>query len=188
MQNTTEWKSSVYCFEARGGLSLLVYLKCGFMEAFGKRLQKQELELKINKVIIFYPLSLPDRHPSHELWDVKQLPIRDTQQLPPGCAAQLPEDLPRNLSTVLNLLWENRRSERANCMSLMFAETSSLSKKQVSKEPPCCFTLGGEVTAPTQTRVMHPTLFREFMSRQCSQLQGWILQMNSVLNSTFNEG
>lgn len=52
MQNTTEWNSSVYCFEAQGVLSLLVHLKSGFMEAFGKRRQKQDLELTINKAMM----------------------------------------------------------------------------------------------------------------------------------------
>lgn len=52
MQNTTEWKSSVYRFEAQVFLSLLVHLKCGFMEAFGKRLQKQESEPTINRAMM----------------------------------------------------------------------------------------------------------------------------------------
>lgn len=156
MQNTMEWKSSVYCFEPQGVLSLLVHLKCSFMEAFGKRLPKQESELKINKAVmwqtIFHPLSFPNWHPSHELWDVRQLPIRDTQQL--QCEHTMPglytHHSPQSISLITFPLCFGKtgdhKAQIAWLMGLMFAEHSSLSNK-VSKEPPCCFVWGGEVTA-----------------------------------------
>lgn len=205
MQNTTEWKSSVRCFETQVVLSLLVHLKCSFMEAFGKRLQKQESELTVIKVMIwqtiFYPLSLPDiLVMSYEMLNScpEILSSSHMNTLCPGCVPQLPEDHPGNLSTVLNLLWENRKSESANCTTdgprVCWEHLPLL--PTVSKEPPCCFTLGGEVTAQFGlARSSHtnqgdgPNTTHELVSRQCSQLQGWILQVDSgkVLNSAFNE-
>lgn len=126
MQNTTEWKSSVYCFEAQVVLSLLEHLKCGFMEAFGKRLQKQESELTIPKLwcdrpyFIHYFCLIDILVMSYKVLNSCPSEILSSYHvntLCPGCVPQLLEDLPHNISTVLNTLWENRRPESVNCMT-----------------------------------------------------------------------
>lgn len=174
------------------------------MEAFGKRLQKQESKLTIKKAVAWqtiHYLCLTDiLVMSYEMINnclSEILSSSHVSTLCPGCVPQLPEDLPRNLSTVLNLLWENRRSEIANYTTdgpqVCWKQ---LPLQQCPKSLPAAlhwvvksWLNSASHRAPTQTRVMYPTLFSEYTSRQCSQLQGWILQVDSgkVLNNTLNE-